>query len=286
MLDEHPGIVREYLTRLTPQSQTLLLLNCRSIYESICEVLLKQQSQNWKSEAVRLYQALKRTRSIINIVEEEIGLLHIDIVLFQSEPFPEIVELWNERLESCKTDFDLFELVLNVRASNCNESRDWLSNRIASDRASDFSFEVARAEMLFGLLGSADVITVETGERPKGPWPERVRFAAAERSYEEKQTKYWLEKFCTDGSDIVSWSSFQMLLQCVDRRIWLWIEEKLNYYKISERKKRFIQLNKSELENACKRNEDKLKQHFLECKVSDQLFPWLKDSLSRQSFDS
>lgn len=272
-----PELVHGWLNQLKTNSRSELLFSARPFYEGLCEALFQENSSDWNAEAGRLYEVLTQTKTILNIVVPEFELSRLDIALFRANATPVVADLWTKKLNSCKTDFELFEYVLLARVANHQDCKNWLLKRIASDQQSDFKFNVARAYMVSGFFVEKEESPAT--DAPIQSWLERIRSEASERGYEEHQARYWFERFCTERSNDESWSCYQLFRKCADRRIWLWLDERLNGSDVSERRKRFLKLNRYDLKSACRQNESRLKQQFLGTKVTGDLCPWLKSSL-------
>ena len=106
-------------------------------------------------------------------------------------------------------------------------------------------------------------------------WAEEVISTAQKRVHSEQMARYWFGRFCSSAALDASWAAFRLFLSCADRHCWLWFRHKLATKHAGARKEAFFELNLHAIERACKENEKKLSESFLNCTVNNGLSPWI-----------
>jgi hypothetical protein len=200
----------------------------------------------------------------------------LDHVLFDSPASSEMCELWNERYDLCATDKDLLDLALLLRWPSRADAMTWCKQLLDARLSSSLPFDSAKAAALRGFLEEdAHAPWMQEAIEDEAPWAKEVISTAQTRVHSEQMARFWFERFCSSDDLDASWAAFRLFLSCADRRCWLWSRHELATKHAGARKEAFFELNVHAIERACKENEKKLSESFLNCTVNNGLSPWM-----------
>jgi hypothetical protein len=186
-----------------------------------------------------------------------------------------LVQLWRDALEECIMDADLLELAVLVRSAKRLDAKRWFQDTIRADESSAISFESARARALRGFMEEdATAAWIEELVENETFWEKEVLGTAQLRTRLEARARYWFHTFATETDLDKSWAAFRLFLTCADRRCWIWIGDELS--NVTGPKRRFFGINLRTIQEACKENERKWRESFLDCKVNVGLSPWMQ----------
>ena len=249
-----------------------LIARCRSFYESLCNALLNRTPDL----GVRLFRHL---RAILDFKLSD-GITEIDSLLFSlfsakdSEP---VLLLRHELIESCTTDKELFEIAF---LAQFNGNQDWLYEKIDSWLGSQQTYDQVRGIAVLGFMDG-----VHSGERIQ-KWIdnhiESWTFNCAEHALLINQRNIWAKKwfdiFLTHDDDLYAWAAFRLFRKCIDRRFWLWGQEKVSIAKKTNRVD-YFNYNKSDLQKIAIKNEKdglKLEKRLVFNDIQkNQTWPWM-----------
>ncbi|MFM0083845.1 hypothetical protein P0D72_33970 [Paraburkholderia sediminicola] len=82
-------------------------------------------------------------------------------------------------------------------------------------------------------------------------------------------------------ADVTAFSAFKLLLECIDRRFWIWWEEVVSRLDtpLCARRNAFLRQGIGSIKKAIEKNEKSMFEHFLTAKVAEgQVWPWLNQS--------
>jgi transcriptional regulator with XRE-family HTH domain len=274
VIEVAPEMVSNWAAAVTTGTATLVPPQASSFYVGLTEVLLRHV--DWQRIAVALYRAVKRSQTGVRLIETGTQLDHLDHVLFDSPASSELLELWNERYELCTTDKDLLDLALLVRSASRSDAMTWYKQLLDARFASGVPFDFAKAAALRGFVEEDPNATwMQLVIEDEAPWVKEVISTAQERVHSEQRARYWFKRFCSFDDLDSAWAGFRLYLRCVDRRCWLWSRLELEGQHPGNRKEGFFELNIHSIERACRENEKKLSESFLNCKVNEGLSPWM-----------
>lgn len=271
-----PDLVQTWLQAVyedTEVSSRLIFL-CRGFYEALLEVLFKNKPE----EALKLLNRLQSPFPGIRFIDSHTGLLCSDSALFHRNNHPAIQNLWNDRLESCSNDLELFEFVLAFQQEG---NISWLKQIIREGLDSPWHFNQARAIMLLGFLEDAESkVTLQEYCNVPQSWIKSVAEKALAAYQRNVWAKHWFQQFLEDDDNVKAWACYKLFLKCVDRRFLIWEpefvnEESVKNMQIEERVK-FLRLNQNELKKHIEANEKRRRETFLGEKVlKDKVWPWM-----------
>jgi hypothetical protein len=189
--------------------------------------------------------------------------------LFGAEKSEPMMNLWNALLEQGKSDGDL--LVLSILARS-GDAHSWIASRISADQQVFNQFMRARATVLAGLLGLA------LPQADTDTWLSDVVEVAARYRDLDRWSRVWLTRFVYATDDASAFSAFKLLLECIDRRFWVWSEELIASLDtpLSATRHAFLHQSIGNIKQAIERNEKLMFEHFLAEKIAEgQVWPWL-----------
>jgi hypothetical protein len=214
---------------------------------------------------------LRMTKIRYNVTHRHPGVKQtwMDIELFNAPRSMATLDLWRKKLELAKTNEDLLSICVLAYQG---DSRSWLSEVISRDASSASAFVCARSVVLAHMSGEP-VAAFEDDT-----WLHAVSEKARWYRDHLAWAKDWYARFLSDPSSDVAFSSFTLLLECVDRRFWIWktdIEKACTATVFGDRFA-FIERNIKRVQKAIKENEKSAKDTFLTMRVADrQVWPWL-----------
>ncbi len=241
-------------------------------YLALCEALLEHDPPRGASLWRSLRQVLG-TRFV-----GEAGVDEIVHIAFRAPDSPTVEELRAELigLDHCHTDQALLNLVI---AAKCNGKSLWLSKLIAEDNASALAWRRRRGVVLEGFE-SEDALPlpeawpdgeIKTGHEALRCWSARFR-------YREACARHWWHAYLAAEDTCQAYASWILFLRSADRRAWLWAgkdarenDDGSSLYRV---KITHARVNRSKLQRAMEKREDKLEGSFLNRKTVDGLAPW------------
>ena len=198
-------------------------------------------------------------------------------MVFRVPDSAEVVALREELIDTkyCKTDRDLFNLAL---AASHNGKIDWLKAMIERDQSSEIAWHRYRAIALSGFTTNNDLPIVDA-------WPEgrltsdhaRLNYRAARRRWREACACYWWQTFLDASDQEQAYAAWILFLHSADPRAQLLINqlpEKLDALSILKQKQ--LALNRSRLENASGKHDDRIDGQFLSRDIVDGIDPWVE----------
>lgn len=269
-----PHLISDWLNRVFEQDSDQVIYRAQPFYEALCEVLLKDLE--WHDRAAKLFRTIARTDKLWTVVAPGLMVDHLLVALMSSPRSQYTASLWEERLNSCRSDLDLLDFALAMRAARADDSISWIRSKIFEDLENAAPFYRARGFTLLAYLDEElKVDRLDESIEGESAWIGEVREIAQKRLQQEVDCRFWFREFCRFNDDDQAWGAFILFLECVDRRCWLWIDKELEVKELSEERRRFLKINHQVIEQHCKKNEKDLAKKFLECKVDYGLSPWL-----------
>lgn len=271
IVDERPDLVAEWTASAVPEG---VVRRGSSFYSALCAVLLTEKP----GTGVKLYSRLQEPHARIRIVDHHTQIDLLDFALFDVAASEEVVDAWRRKLEQCNTDLELMKITLLAQHGTAG---DWLWSYINERINSTVPLDRARAIVLLGFFDGSqapDLIRQQLQNQSNG-WPEELARTAEQRRARNEWAKHWFRRFLTAGDDVRAWSSFRLLLRCIDTRFWFWREEVENSVGASNidcRRKVFMDCNGDSIRNAIRANETEVSGQFLGQKIIQrQVWPWM-----------
>jgi hypothetical protein len=243
----------------------------QSFYEAILGILLQTDPPS----AMKLLTRLESCYGGINFIDSDTGIKCRFFSVFLHGRHPAIQKIWEDYFEKCLNDLELFELAFVAQET---KNLDWLKQKITQGLSSVRVFEQARAVILMGFLEDENCVK-DLESILKGPnsW---VRSVAEKALHDWKQNvwaKTWLKRFVEEKEDARAWASFNLFLNCADRRFWLWKVKLLSDSEIGSDRLRFLNFNMDGIKKSIEENEKKWGKTFLGEKVlENQAWPWME----------
>lgn len=248
-----------------------LLAFCQGLYESLCAELLNHDP----ATGAELFKAIMRLKTS-SIVDSRTGIPHILFSLFEAQESPHVIALWNEQLNDCDSDKELSELA--YLAQFCGKSA-WLDSKIQAWLTSEHNYDKARALRLMGfLIDSEHTRQLELWLGTVGhSWLNNLAKVSLRSSNHNSWARIWIERFIAEEDRAKSWTAFRLFLRCVDKRFWIWKNDRINVDSLPLWKRDAFLMNIGTIIDAIKENEKKLKDTFIWHEVKEnQLWPWMK----------
>lgn len=243
----------------------------QSFYEAILDILLETDP----SSAMKLLTRLESCSGGINFIDSETGIKCRVFSVFRHNRHPAIQEIWDDRLEECLNDSELFELAFVAQETN---NLGWLKQKITQGLDSAMVFQQARAVTLMGFLDGEDVLKdFESILKKPNSWVRSVAEKALHDWKRNAWAKTWFKKFIEEKEDAHAWASFNLFLKCADRRFWLWKEKLSSDFEVGSDRLRFLNFNLDGIKKSIEENEKNRKKTFLYEKVlENQVWPWME----------
>lgn len=272
IIQHDPNLIQKWIEGSCEISEDFLhrVRMAEGTYMALCEALLahdpRQGMQLW--HALRMCSRMQHS-GIAGIAD----LLHM---IFRAPDSAGIVSLQEKLTETeyCRTDHDLFEFALSA---SHNGQSDWLDGIIEQGRASPIAWHRYRAVVLCGFTTRNELPIADA-------WPEgrlksshaHLNHHAARHRWREACAHHWWQAFL-DATDLSQVYAFWVLfLHSADRRAQLLIDQfSREQNNLLSFKLKHIVLNRSRLENAFKKRENKLVNKFLDRNISDNIYPWI-----------
>ena len=252
-----------------------LLRLASTFYEALCSVLLREAPE----KGIDLYRRLKEEELPVRVGAH--GIERLDFFLFKAPQKLVILQEWERRLDECRTDRELLELVVVAEHGNGNR---WLSEVCRRDLASAIIWKRARSLILLGLSSagrSPEILKEHTEQEPECWLTEVARRAERYRRLNE-WARHQYSIFIKAEDDVSACAAFRLFLRCVDRRFWLWwrrFEELLPELPSFRVRRAFFENNRDTIKNRIRENEKTLDKVFLGTKVlAGEVDPWLEET--------
>jgi hypothetical protein len=241
-------------------------------YLSLCEALLKTDPVR----GVSLFTTLRQT--FTTRFTGRAGIDEFLDIAFRVPDSPEVHRLRNEQasLASCHSDEALLNLAL---AAALNGKGQWITGLIAEDEASALEWRQRRAIVLEGFTSGND-LPVE------GAWPdgeietvrEGMRRKSARHRYNEACARHWWNAYLAASNEAEAYAAWVLFLRSADRRAWTWVghgpETSLDNDTFCQVKIQHFRLNRSRLDRAIEKREEKLDRQFLDRDIAEGFGPW------------
>ena len=242
-----------------------------NFYLSLLRWLMKYDP----NRGLKLLDAFRKPSSV-RTTDSLTGLTISQIYVFEAKENESVAKVWRDLLEECTSDLKLFEYMLSAQLGGQSE---WLFKTIQRFLDSESLYDQARGVTLAGYLDVAEAenMLLEFLERPK-TWVRDISEKSLDRFRNNKWAKDWYLRFLESEDDERAWEYYQLFLQCVDRRYYLWRNdmEQVNLKNFSRRKKNHLIANKDVIKKALKENENDWEKTFLGSKcIKETLWPWL-----------
>lgn len=254
----------------TRDAEKMLNLS-QSFYEAILDIILETDLSN----AIKLLTRLESCSGGINFIDSDTGIKCRVFSVFRPSRHPAIQEIWDDHLEQCLNDLELFELAFVAQETN---NLDWLKQKITKGLDFAMVFQQARAVTLMGFLDGEDVLMdFESILKKPNSW---VRSVAEKALHDWKRNvwaKTWFKKFIEEKEDAHAWASFNLFLKCADRRFWLWKEKLSSDFEVGSDRLTFLNFNLDGIKKGIEENEKNRGKTFLYEKVlENQVWPWME----------
>jgi len=166
-----------------------------------------------------------------------------------------------------------------VLACISNDQRRWLTQFIAGDEEAGVTWRIQRARVINGLL-------LPNEATAKVPWAAgKVKSLQMTMDREASAklrdaifARHWWLQYWQNESEEVAYAAWELLLRCVDRRVYLWMSLPFSETEASDpQKKRRIahfRINFDQLKAAIKKKEEGMGKSFLGRKIVGGIGPW------------
>jgi deoxyribodipyrimidine photolyase len=91
----------------------------------------------------------------------------------------------------------------------------------------------------------------------------------------EAFARHWFRRFCTAEDLVDAWAAYRLFRLSADRRCLLWCYDDMRDLHAGNREEAFFATNIQSLHQTLRENEKKLAEGFLNCKVDENLAPWM-----------
>jgi hypothetical protein len=276
VLHIRPDLVDQWVTNmLKEQPEAVHRLHVSStFFEALCEMLLQTEPQlglrlYWRLQSISLYVFTRDSNSHIR---------WLDYALFRAPATVDVQQAWEQRLEQCKTDQELLEVVLVAQAG---QKEDWLWFYIERALQSEIPIMHMRAITVLGFIDATLSIERLDQLQTQVPdtWIRKLISLSVERQQQNAWAKHWFRRFLTAHDELYAWASFRLFLRCADRRFWLWqlqVIAEIGSHTISNPRHSFLKANIDVIESQAKKNENDLTKQLFGHKVQGgQLWPWM-----------
>ncbi len=243
----------------------------QSFYEAILDILLETDP----SSAMKLVTRLESCSGGINFIDSDTGIKCRVFSAFRHGRHPSIQEIWENYLEKCLNDSELFELAFVAQETN---NLDWLKQKITQGLNSTKLFEQARAVTLMGFMEDENCPKdFESILKRPNSWVCSVAEKALHDWKQNVWAKTWFKKFIEEKENVRAWASFNLFLKCADRRFWLWKENLSSDFEIGSDRLTFLNFNIDGIKKSIEENEKNRGKTFLYEKVlENEVWPWME----------
>ena len=258
MMEMSPGFVRRVQSA-----------NC--FYVSLCEALLSCRPE----KGVALWRALRLCLNNVTFaVQGDMDrLLH---ALFAGAPCAEVEAAMEEIYEIGETwnDQQLIDLIVAARLFDRLE---WLESMAARDAASPCPLHQRRAAFIAPLLTVPDIAGDEGW--PEGETGFDCRSIAWTLAQREAFARHWLRAFAKAKTPEEAHASWQLFVECADRRVFSWMDNVLENdmageTEWQEAKQRFVGQQLQRLRRAMSEYEKHWKETIAVDRFPKSLEPW------------
>ncbi|MCI5144086.1 MAG: hypothetical protein D3923_00845 [Candidatus Electrothrix sp. AR3] len=258
-----PEYVSQWIDLLEPK----MIWHHQEFYESLCEVLLKQQPEQGKWLLSWLCDNSSSRKFNSNTTS------------FKASDSEAVFGIRQTLLDEAITDNDLFKVAFLAQKYGRHE---WLEKSITTLLTSDFALDNAKGLFLLGFMDApTSGARLDAWIAKKPSWL-RDCARGAKKIHERNQwAHHWFEQFVTHEETLQAWAAFRLFLRCVDRRFWLWGEKRINSPEVPYERFEHYRACRKSVEKAIQDNEKnnfKLKDNLVGYKVQkNQLWPWLSN---------
>lgn len=240
-----------------------------SFYEALARAAFEVNPQR----ALELLRYLESSGEIIIAVWEGTEHRVLDSSLFKCQWSPALETVWVERLRACRTDAELFSIVLAAE-TGCAEG--WLADTIrrmlGANRLLDHAIGLTLAG--FSTTPEAGELLKRSEQQLPSGWIRTVATKAHSRWRSNQWARHWYRQFSTEPSDAAAWAAFRLFLREVDSRFWWWEDRGA----LDEKRNAFVEDNEDVIARAVKHNEKDLKESLAGQKVLErECAPWMRD---------
>ena len=273
VVDDYPNTLDAWLDGMTVRTDAFRrrAQSAEGLFVSLCETLLIKQPEL----GLELWYALKDSLTHVNYT------IHKDMdrmldALFRAKSV-ETVEHALETMYSLDRSHNDSTLIEIVVAARRHGRMSWLESRVLRDKESMCPLHQRRAAFLTPLLAMP---TIDGGNGwPQGELGDRTYSVSWKLGQREAFAHHWLKKFAHADSEIDAYAAWQLFLACVDRRVWSWFADVLDFdnkerSELDERKSRFLSLNEEEIYCAIRENEKDWQRNFTNRRYPHALRPW------------
>lgn len=276
IVSRYPHLVEQWLNPvLTGSSAGRRYLRLGySFYEALCTVLLRVDSD----KGLSLYWRLQDLGIKTDIRDEYSSIKLLDYALFRTFPSEKVKCTWQKKLEACKTDRELLEIVILAQYGHASE---WLWSIIIQGVESTAALEKSRAVLLLAFVHERKAFDYLNSllENQPDTWIKDLLEYSRQLWQRNDWATHWFRRFLNTGDNVTAWTSFRIFLQCVDSRFWHWrqqIEAKVLESDFTKRRFDFLESNLDTIKNEIESNEKPLREKLLGHKVlSGQAYPWM-----------
>ena len=177
---------------------------------------------------------------------------------------------WGLRLQECKTDRDLFDL---VRVAESGNAASWLDVTVAEGLASDVIWEKARALSLAAFRG-CETTTFQLPEVAElRGWIGEHATRSVQLLRRWQWGQHWFDRFAFESDDRRAHAAWVLFLRCVDRRFSFWKDRPVS--RLSFTRRAFLRNNNDDLQRHIKENEGKWDKRLFGEDIAKTVEPWL-----------
>ena len=248
-----------------------LIESSHMMLESLCEILLEEDPER----GVELFQALIAQRQYVRTIDDITDVDVLAFILFKLPRSTYIEVLLDDWINRCNTDKALFELALAASAVHNYEAltqliKDGLASQAPVKRA------VALGLAGFAIYNSHSASLLESVPLHPEGWLHAVRDRARHHLDRDRWAQEWFYRFASNPDAESSFAAFRLFLCCVDRRYWIWKDDKLRSISLSSVRQQFLTGNQRQIHRAIEENERQFEKRFLGSEIPEgKVRPWL-----------
>ena len=241
------------------------------LFISLCETLLMEKP----GLGVELWHALKEIFTHVKFAFRDDMDRMLDAI-FAAAPHQSVDQALDDlyELQESHTDRDLIEIVV---AARCHDRMTWLSKKVSDDAKALCPLNQRRASFLRHVLTVPEIATED--EWPVGEFGDVERGTSWKLGQRETFAQHWFRTFVCADSEIEAHAAWQLFLASVDRRVWSWWADILDYEErerstLDDIKMRFVAQQKRDIYRAIRENEKDWEKTFTLKRYPRALRPW------------
>lgn len=265
-----PDLVDRWLGVLDTDQAESIIWRAGEFYRALAFALAE-------SDPARAVMVLRRLHSTPTASRTVFRPLEIDALTYAAFDMPAagpVDDFRHHLLDEAVTDEALFVLALVAQRTG---NTPWLVRAIDDDVASGELARQARALTLVGWLDhGAELDRLRPLLDGRSGFLAEVAETATARLTRNARARHWFGEFLLRRDPDRAWGALRLTLRCIDRRFHLWRRPMSDAVAdVPERWRHTLAQNRDAIDNAIRRNEDKLDAVLFGTKIAKgQLAPW------------